>query len=124
MRHYPQYSRCIFFFNTSRSAVVLVFSTLICFMINRFGYFTKSPVTVLGEIPAGLNHMAVPTIKTDLVSFFLSDLPGIVILAIMEHGTISNSLGKIADYKGKVLFYSKHHLNAFYSNKENLLFFF
>ncbi|KAI8375499.1 sulfate transporter family-domain-containing protein [Blakeslea trispora] len=99
MRHYPQYSRWIFFFNTSRAVVVLVFSTLICFMINRFGHFTNSPVTVLGEIPAGLGHMAVPTMKMDLVSFFLSDLPGIVILAIMEHGTISNSLGKIADYK-------------------------
>ncbi|KAI8366382.1 sulfate transporter family-domain-containing protein [Choanephora cucurbitarum] len=99
MRRYPQYNRWIFFFNTSRSVVVLIFSTLICFMINRFGYFTSSPVTVLGEIPAGLGHMAVPTIKTDVVSFFLADLPGIVILLIMEHGTISNSLGKLADYK-------------------------
>jgi sodium-independent sulfate anion transporter 11 len=102
MRRYPQHNRLIFFFNTSRSIVVLVFGTLVCFMINRFGHFEKSPMSIIGEVPAGFNHMAVPAIKTDLLSLFISDLPGIVVLIIMEHGAIATSLGKASDYKGMI----------------------
>lgn len=104
MRRYPQHNRWIFFFNTSRSIVVLVFGTLICFMINHFGHFEKSPISIIGDVPAGFNHMAVPTIKMDLLSFFISDLPGIVVLIVMEHGAISTSLGKASDYKGMYYF--------------------
>lgn len=107
MHRYPQYSRAIFFFNISRSIVVLVFSTLICFMVNRFGHFEKSPMSVIGIIEPGLNHIAVPTVKTDLVSFFLSDLPGIVVLMVMEHGAISTSLGRTAEYTGNHLTYTR-----------------
>lgn len=102
MKRYPQHSRWIFFYNTSRSIVVLVFGTLVCFMINRFGHFEKSPISIIGNVPAGLNHMAVPIIQTDLLSFFISDLPGIVVLIITEHGAISTSLGKASDYKGSI----------------------
>lgn len=101
MRRYPQHNRLIFFFNTSRSIVVLVFSTLICFLVNHFDNSEKSPLSIIGDVPAGFNHMAVPTIKTDILTFFLSDLPGIVILLVMEHGATATSLGKISDYKSK-----------------------
>lgn len=104
MRKYPQHNRLVFFFNTSRSIIVLVFGTLLCFMINHFAHFTKSPITIIGDVPAGFNHMAVPTIKTDILGFFGSDLPGIVVLLVMEHGAISTSLGKTQDYKGNILY--------------------
>lgn len=100
IRHYPQHGRLIFFFNTSRSIVVLVFGTLLCYMINHFGHFTTSPIKIIGVVPAGFGHMNVPQLNTDIVSFFTADLPGIIVLMIMEHGVISNSLGKISDYKG------------------------
>ncbi|CEJ02155.1 hypothetical protein RMCBS344292_16170 [Rhizopus microsporus] len=99
MRRYPRHGRLIFFFNTSRSIVVLVFSTLICFMINHFGHFEKSPFQIIGNIPAGFGHIGTPTIKPSLVGFFGSDLIGIVVLLVMEHGAIASSLGKITDYK-------------------------
>ncbi|KAI9362261.1 sulfate transporter family-domain-containing protein [Pilaira anomala] len=99
MRHYPQHSRFIFFFNTSRSIVVLVFGTLLCYMINHFGKFESSPIHIIGVVPAGFGHMNLPQIKPDILSFFTADLPGIIVLLIMEHGVISNSLGKISDYK-------------------------
>ncbi|KAG2193828.1 hypothetical protein INT47_004695 [Mucor saturninus] len=99
IRRYPQHNRLIFFFNTSRSIVVLVFATLICYMINHFGHFEKSPFTIIGVVPAGFGHMGVPQLKPDILSFFTGDLPGIIVLMIMEHGVISNSLGKISDYK-------------------------
>jgi sodium-independent sulfate anion transporter 11 len=101
-RRYPQHNRLIFFFNTSRSIVVLVFSTLICFLVNHLGDFEKSPLSIIGNVPAGFNHMAVPTIKPDVLTFFISDLPGIVVLLVMEHGAISTSLGKVFDYKGNI----------------------
>lgn len=100
IKKYPQHNRLIFFFNTSRSIVVLVFSTLICYMINHFGHFETSPFTIIGVVPAGFGHMGVPHLKPDILSFFTGDLPGIIVLMIMEHGVISNSLGKISDYKG------------------------
>jgi sodium-independent sulfate anion transporter 11 len=103
IRRYPQHNRLIFFFNTSRSIVVLVFSTLRCFLVNHLGNFEKSPLSIIGNIPAGFNHMAVPTVKPDILTFFISDLPGIVVLLIMEHGAISTSLGKVFDYKGNIL---------------------
>ncbi|KAK4515531.1 Dicer-like protein 1 [Mucor velutinosus] len=99
MRKYPQHNRLIFFFNTSRSIVVLVFGTLLCFMINHFGQFSTSPIKIIGDVPAGFNHMAVPVVKPDLLGFFASDLPGIVVLLVMEHGAISTSLGKVQDYR-------------------------
>lgn len=101
IRRYPQHNRIIFFFNTSRSIVVLVFGTLICYMINHFGHFEKSPFTIIGVVPAGFGHMNVPQLKPDILTFFTSDFPGIIVLMIMEHGVISNSLGKISDYKGR-----------------------
>lgn len=104
LRRYPQHGRLIFFFNTSRSIVVLVFGTLLSFMINKFGHFEKSPISIIGIIPAGFEHMNVPTINTDMISFFGTDFIGIVILIIMEHGAIATSLGKVADYKGKILY--------------------
>lgn len=100
-RRYPQHARLIFFFNTSRSIVVLVFGTLVCYMINVFGHFEASPIKIIGIVPAGFRHMNVPHLNTDIISFFAGDLPGIIVLMIMEHGVISNSLGKISDYKGK-----------------------
>ncbi|KAG1140572.1 hypothetical protein G6F37_012039 [Rhizopus arrhizus] len=96
-RRYPQHRHLLFFFNSSRSIVVLVFSTLICFMIHRFGQI--SPFTIIGTVPAGFGHMGPPKIKMDLVGYFGTDLISIVVLLIMEHGAISSSLGKIADYK-------------------------
>lgn len=103
MRKYPNHNRLIFFFNTSRSIIVLVFGTLLCFMINHFGQFATSPIKIIGDVPAGFNHMAVPVVKPDLLGFFASDLPGIVVLLVMEHGAISTSLGKVQDYRGKLL---------------------
>ncbi|KAI8971566.1 sulfate transporter family-domain-containing protein [Mycotypha africana] len=99
MQRYPQYGRWIFFFNSSRSIVVLVFGTLLTFMINHFGYFQQSPISIMGVIPAGLNDIGVPSIRTDILSFFSSDLPGIIVLMVMEHGAIGTSLGKVANYK-------------------------
>ncbi|KAG0787281.1 hypothetical protein G6F16_002847 [Rhizopus arrhizus] len=99
MRRYPQQARLIFFFNTSRSIIVLVFSTLICFMIHRFGQFETSPFQIIGNVPAGFGQIGPPTIKMDLVGYLGTDLIGIVVLLVMEHGAISSSLGKISDYK-------------------------
>lgn len=100
MRRYPKYNRAIFFFSITRSIIVLIFSTLLCFMINHFGHFESSPMTVIGVIPPGLNHIAVPKLNTSLLSMFISDLPGIVILMVMEHGAIATSLGKLSEYRG------------------------
>ncbi|KAG1445192.1 hypothetical protein G6F56_009997 [Rhizopus delemar] len=96
---YPQHGRYIFFFNTSRSIVVLVFSTLICFMINRFSQFESNPFSIIGDVPAGFGEMGVPKIKSDMLAYFGTDLIGIVVLLVMEHGAIASSLGKISDYQ-------------------------
>ncbi|KAI9486438.1 MAG: sulfate transporter family-domain-containing protein [Benjaminiella poitrasii] len=98
-RRYPQYSRIIFFFNITRSIVVLVLSTLLCYLINHFGNFEKSPVNIIGQVPAGLNNVSVPAVKPGILGLFASDFPGIIILLFLEHGAIATSLGKTSDYK-------------------------
>ncbi|KAI9263719.1 sulfate transporter family-domain-containing protein [Sporodiniella umbellata] len=99
LKRYPQYSRFIFYFSSSRSIVVIVFSALICFMINHFGQFETSPFHIMGHIPPGFREMAVPKIKSDMLSYLSTDLIGLVVLIVMEHGAISTSLGKVADYR-------------------------
>ncbi|KAI8098509.1 sulfate transporter family-domain-containing protein [Halteromyces radiatus] len=102
IHQYPKYSKYFFFLNISRNIIVVVFSTLLSFLINHFGHFTSSPFKILGVVPAGFQNMGVPTVDSSLLSKVLPNLVGVVVLQIMEHCSIATSLGKITDYKIQV----------------------
>ncbi|CAO3617938.1 unnamed protein product [Cunninghamella echinulata] len=98
-KRYPRYGKFFFYLNITRNIVALVGSTLLSFLINHLGKFEKSPFKILGVVPAGLQEMRVPTFDTSLIALALPNMVGVVVLQIMEHCSISTSLGKLSDYK-------------------------
>jgi sodium-independent sulfate anion transporter 11 len=103
-QRYPQHARKFFYINVARNAFLVIFTTLLSYLIIM--HKTTSPFHVLGPVPAGFQGMEVPVINTHLLSLVASKLPSVVVLLIMEHVAIAKSLGKMTDYK------SKYRLNA------------
>ncbi|ORX63025.1 sulfate permease [Hesseltinella vesiculosa] len=99
-KQYPHRARLFFFLNISRNIVVIIFSTLLAFLVQHI--HGSSPFITLGHIPAGFQNMGVPQWDSALLSMVMSKLIGVVVLQIMEHCAIATSLGKIADYKIRV----------------------
>ncbi|KAG0738826.1 hypothetical protein G6F29_009752 [Rhizopus arrhizus] len=95
-KRYPKYSNHFFFFSIMRNGVLVIFATLIAFLIN-IGKST-SPISIVKTVPAGFQAMAVPNITTDTVSSVASSLPSGVIILILEHVAIAKSFGRINDY--------------------------
>ena len=57
-----------------------------------------SPFAILGPIPRGFQHAAVPTVNANVVSKFTSYLPATVIVLLIEHIAIAKSFGRINNY--------------------------
>ncbi|KAI9314111.1 sulfate transporter family-domain-containing protein [Dichotomocladium elegans] len=98
-RRYPQHARKIFYFNITRSVVLIVFTTFLSWLINHFGHHTTSPFAILGNVPSGFQMMGIPEIDASLVRKIMTSIPSVVTLLIMEHCAIAVSLGKTSDYR-------------------------
>jgi MFS superfamily sulfate permease-like transporter len=95
-RRYPKYAMHFFFFSIMRNGLLVIFGTLLAFLIN-IGKST-SPISILKTVPAGFTAMAIPTIRPAVVSGIASSLPSGVIILILEHVAIAKSFGRINDY--------------------------
>lgn len=95
-RRYPKYSMHFFFFSIMRNGILVIFGTLIAFLVN-IGKST-SPISILKTVPPGFTAMNVPVIRTDVLSGIASSLPSGVIILILEHVAIAKSFGRINDY--------------------------
>ncbi|KAI8372762.1 sulfate transporter family-domain-containing protein [Radiomyces spectabilis] len=95
-QRYPKYSTALFFFSIMRNGLLVVFGTLISFLINLGK--TTSPISIVKQVPAGFQAMAVPTVNGTLLSSIASSLPSGVIILILEHVAIAKSFGRINDY--------------------------
>jgi sodium-independent sulfate anion transporter 11 len=95
-KRYPKYSTHFYFFSIMRNGILVIFGTLIAFLIN-IGK-TTSPISILKTVPPGFQHMAVPTVNSTIISGIASSLPSGVIILILEHVAIAKSFGRINDY--------------------------
>ncbi|ORZ01515.1 sulfate transporter family-domain-containing protein [Syncephalastrum racemosum] len=95
-RRYPKYSNHFFFFSIMRNGLLVIFGTLISYLIN-IGK-EKSPISILKNVPPGFQAMAVPDFNTTTLSGIASSLPSGVIILILEHVAIAKSFGRINDY--------------------------
>jgi sodium-independent sulfate anion transporter 11 len=95
-KRYPKHSTLFFFFGIMRNGILIIFGTLVAFLIN-IGKST-SPISILKTVPPGFQAMGVPQINTNLVSAVASSLPSGVIILILEHIAIAKSFGRINDY--------------------------
>ncbi|KAI7885560.1 hypothetical protein K492DRAFT_203964 [Lichtheimia hyalospora FSU 10163] len=100
-RRYPQYARVIFYFNISRSVVLIVFTTFLSWLIIHFGYgdADDTPFAILGSVPSGFQMMGVPKVDRSLLATVATNIPSVVTLLIMEHCAIATILGKSSDYR-------------------------
>jgi len=95
-KRYPKYSVHLFFFSIMRNGILVIFGTLIAFLIN-IGKST-SPISILKTVPPGFTAMGVPVIRTNVIAGIASSLPSGVIILILEHVAIAKSFGRINDY--------------------------
>ncbi|KAL4912031.1 sulfate transporter family-domain-containing protein [Aspergillus aurantiobrunneus] len=93
----PHRAKLWFFISTLRTAFVILFYTMISAATNL--HRKDNPAfTVLGTVPRGFQHAAVPTVTSDIIKLFANELPAAVIVLLIEHIAISKSFGRVNNY--------------------------
>ncbi|KAL3458070.1 sulfate transporter family-domain-containing protein [Aspergillus heterothallicus] len=93
----PQRAKMWFFISTLRTVFVILFYTMISAATNL--HRRDSPAfKVLGNVPRGFQHAAVPTVNATIIKTFASELPAAVIVLLIEHIAISKSFGRVNNY--------------------------
>ena len=97
-RRYPQYKRVFFFALVLRQGLVIIFITIISWVVCR--HHTKSPpISILGTVPRGFQDVGALKINKSLASALASQIPISTVVLLLEHIAISKSFGRINDYK-------------------------
>ncbi|KAF8437770.1 sulfate transporter family-domain-containing protein [Terfezia claveryi] len=97
LRRYPKWSKSLFFASTLRTAFVMLFYTMISWLVNM-NRRDDPAFKILGKIPRGFKHMGVPKVSPEIIGTFMSELPATVIVLLIEHIAISKSFGRLNNY--------------------------
>ncbi|KAF2217983.1 hypothetical protein CERZMDRAFT_64073 [Cercospora zeae-maydis SCOH1-5] len=100
-RKNPNHKKLYFFVSTLRTAFVILLYTMISWLMNLNlpdHDAAKSPISILGTVPRGFKHAAVPTVNSNIITLFASELPASVIVLLIEHISISKSFGRVNNY--------------------------
>ena len=102
-RKQPHRRKLWFFLNTLRTAFVILLYTFISAMVNLHLPRTEddaelSPFSILGPVPRGFQHAAVPQIDIALIKRFAGWIPVSVIVVLIEHIAIAKSFGRVNNY--------------------------
>ena len=93
----PHRAKTYFFISTLRTVFVILLYTAISAAVNVSRQ--KNPkFSIIGTVPRGFQHAAVPEINVDIIKSFASELPAAVIVMLIEHISISKSFGRINNY--------------------------
>ena len=98
IKRYPKKALLWTYVLNLRTAIVIIFSTLISFLIIRH-HKEHSPFLVTGEVKAGLQNLGMFTPPANLASHIAPDLPVATIVLVLEHISIAKSFGRLHDYK-------------------------
>ncbi|KZT11507.1 sulfate permease [Laetiporus sulphureus 93-53] len=100
MKRYPRRQRVFFFISVFRNAFVIVILTIASWLYTRHRKSAKGtyPISILGTVPRGFQHMGAPTIDPKLISALGSQLPLATIILVLEHIAISRSFGRVNGY--------------------------
>ena len=102
-RRQPHRAKFWYIINTTRTAFVI----LLYVMISAVSQLNlprtsegkdEAKFLILGPVPRGFQHAAVPIINSEIVSNFAGQLPAAVIVMLIEHISISKSFGRINNY--------------------------
>jgi sodium-independent sulfate anion transporter 11 len=104
-RKQPHRRKLWFFINTLRTAFVILLYTLISYLVhrnlpNRSANSAKklTKFAVLGPVPRGFTHAAVPKVNSDIIDLFVNEIPVSVIVLLIEHISIAKSFGRVNNY--------------------------
>lgn len=104
-RKQPNRRKLYFFLNTLRTAFVILLYTLISYLVhrnlpNRSSDTAKklTKFSVLGPVPRGFTHAAVPKMNKEIIDLFVSEIPVSVIVLLIEHISIAKSFGRVNNY--------------------------
>ena len=104
-RNQPHRRKLWFFMNTLRTAFVILLYTLISYLVhrnlpNRSKNSAKNltKFSVLGPVPRGFTHAAVPKMNKEIIDLFVSEIPVSVIVLLIEHISIAKSFGRVNNY--------------------------
>ncbi|BFZ59354.1 Sulfate permease 2 [Saitoella coloradoensis] len=96
---YPKYRRWCFGGLVLRNALLIVFATLISWLICRNYDEQDFPISIIKTVPRGFSHVGSPFIDAELAGYIAPKLPVSVIILVLEHIAISKSFGRANDYK-------------------------
>ncbi|KAH9934918.1 sulfate permease [Fomitopsis serialis] len=97
----PHRQRLFFFISVFRNAFVIIILTIASWLFTRHRETKagKYPISILGNVPRGFQHLGAPKIEKDLVTALASELPVATIILVLEHIAISRSFGRVNGYK-------------------------
>lgn len=96
-RKQPERAKLYFFISTLRTAFVILLYTMISWLVNRNS--RENPkFEILGDVPRGFQHAAVPEVNQEIVTSFIGEVPAAVIVLLIEHIAISKSFGRVNNY--------------------------
>ncbi|KAF8316049.1 sulfate permease, partial [Clavulina sp. PMI_390] len=96
-RRYPSKAKIFFFVSTLRTVFTICLFVFVSYLMNRH-HRTHPRVKILGTVPRGFKHMGIPQIDRASVVAVAKQLPGAVIVLLIEHIAISKSFGRVNNY--------------------------
>lgn len=96
---YPRFRRPAFFLGCLRHAFIIIIFTIASWQLVKGKDQKKLPISILGTVPRGLQHVGRPTIDPKLISMLGSKLPVATIILLLEHISIAKSFGRLNGYK-------------------------
>ena len=97
-RRFPQYKRWFFYVLVLRNAIVIIFITIISYLVCRHNP-KNPPISILKTVPRGFQDVGPLHIDTSLASALGGQLPVSTVVLLLEHIAISKSFGRVNDYK-------------------------
>ena len=98
-RKSPRRAKLMFFLATLRTAFVILLYTMISWLVNRNHRPKKeNKFRILGSVPRGFQHAAVPEVNSTIIKTFAGELPASIIVLLIEHIAIAKSFGRINNY--------------------------
>ncbi|ODV78376.1 high affinity sulfate permease [Suhomyces tanzawaensis NRRL Y-17324] len=103
----PKLKWYFFYVQQLRNAIVIIVATAISWGVvhpkkvsfkgplKKF----KPPISIIGVVPKGLQHVGVMTIPKGIIGYMASEIPVSTIILLLEHIAISKSFGRVNDYK-------------------------
>lgn len=86
-----------FYLNTLRTALVIVFTTLITWACFRI--YGETKISMIGHVPRGLKDVGAHTVDSRIASSLASELPIATVILVLEHIAIAKSFGRINEYR-------------------------